>query len=83
MKSKLLKIMQYITAGWETKICWYSPELGSLLNSLYKIPLAQACFPLARPNFHSHWRAGERQFPSLHWTNLMTSKNTLNTSKTL
>ena len=23
----------------------------------YKIPLAQACFPLARPNFHVHWRA--------------------------
>ena len=44
-------------AGWETKIIWYSPELGSPLYSLYKIPLAQACFPLARPNFHSHWRA--------------------------
>ena len=46
--------------GWETKICWYLPELGSLLYSLYKIPLAQACFPLALSNFHSHWRAGER-----------------------
>ena len=47
-------------AGWETKIFWYSPELGSLLYSLYKIPLAQACFPLIRPNFHWYWRAGER-----------------------
>ena len=48
-----------LIAGWETKNFWHSPELGSLLYSLYKIPLAQACFPLARPNFHSHWRAGE------------------------
>ena len=47
-------------AGWDTKIFWHSPELGSLLYSLYKIPLAQACVPLAPPNFHSHWRAGER-----------------------
>ena len=43
--------------GWKTKKFWHSPELGSLLYSLYKIPLAQACFPLTRPNFHSHWRA--------------------------
>ena len=43
--------------GWETKVFWHSPELGSLLYSQYKIPLAQACFPLGRPNFHSHWRA--------------------------
>ena len=50
----------YITSGWETKNFWHSPELGSLLYSRYKIPLAQACFPLAWPNFHSHWRAGER-----------------------
>ena len=48
----------YVT-GWETKILWHSPDLGSLLYSLYKIPLAQACFPLARPDFHSHWWAGE------------------------
>ena len=41
-------------ADWETEIFWYSPELSSLLYSLYKIPLAQACFPLARPNFHLH-----------------------------
>ena len=47
-------------AGWETKIFWHSPELGSLLYSLYKIPLAQACFALTRPNFHSHWPAAER-----------------------
>ena len=39
-------------AGRETKNFWHSPELGSLLYSLYKIPLAQACFALARPNFH-------------------------------
>ena len=45
-----------LLAGWETKKFWHSPELGSFLYSLYKIPLAQACFPLARPNFHSHWR---------------------------
>ena len=45
--------------GLETKIFWYSPKLGSLLYSLDKIPLAQACFPLAQPNFHSHWRAGK------------------------
>ena len=37
--------------GWETKIFWHLPELGILLYSLYKIPLAQACFPLARLNF--------------------------------
>ena len=45
-------------SGWETKQFWHLPELGGLLHtiSLYKIPLAQACFPLARPNFHSHWR---------------------------
>ena len=47
-------------AGWKTKILWHSTELGSLSYSLYKIPLVQACFPLAQPNFHSHWRAGER-----------------------
>ena len=46
------------SAGWETKKFWHSPELGSLLYSLYKIPLAQACFPLTQPNFHS--QAGER-----------------------
>ena len=46
--------------GWETKNFWYSPELGSLLYSLYKIPLAQACFPPTQPNFHSHWGADER-----------------------
>ena len=49
-----------VFSGWETKIFWHSPEPGSLLYCLYKIPLAQACFPLAQPNFHSHWRAGER-----------------------
>ena len=55
-------------SGWETKNFWHSPELGSLLYSQYKIPLAQACFPLARPNFHSHWRAGERySFPTCFW----------------
>ena len=48
------------STGWETIIFWHLPKLGSLLYSLYKIPFAQACFPLARPNFHSHWRAGER-----------------------
>ena len=46
------------TSGWETYIFWHSPELGSVLYSLYNIPLAQACFPLAQPNFHSHWWAG-------------------------
>ena len=45
--------------GWETKIFWHSPELGSLFYILYEIPLAQACFPLTRPIFHSYWRAGE------------------------
>ena len=46
-----------LAPGWETKIFWHSPKLGSLLYSLYKIPLAQACFPLAWPNFQWHWRA--------------------------
>ena len=54
--------------GWETKLFWHSPELGSLLYSLYKIPLAQACIPLARPIFT---RIGERvsaSFPAcLNW----------------
>ena len=54
-----------ILTGWETKFFWHSPELGSVLYSLYKIPLSQACFTLARPYFHSHWRAGERYIPSL------------------
>ena len=53
----LILLISYMITGWETKIFWHSPELGSLLNSLYKIPLAQACFPLARVNFHLHWRA--------------------------
>ena len=44
-------------AGWQTKNFWHLPELGSLLYSLYKIPLVQSCFPLARPNFT---RIGER-----------------------
>ena len=39
--------MRWWNAGWETKFFWHSPELGSLLYSLYKISLAQACFPLA------------------------------------
>ena len=43
----------------QQKFFWHLPELGSLLYSLYKIPLTQACFPLAWPNFHSYWRAGE------------------------
>ena len=51
-------------AGWETKIFWHSPKLGSLLYSLYKIPLAQACFPLARPNFHSHCERVSASFPA-------------------
>ena len=46
-----------LNPGWETKFFLHSPELCSLLYSLYKIPLAQACFPLARPSFHLHWRA--------------------------
>ena len=37
----------YKTSGWKTKNFWHLPGLGSLLYSLYKIPLAQACFPLA------------------------------------
>ena len=45
------------SAGWEAQIFWHSPTLGSLLYGVYKIPLAQASFPLARPNCHSHWRA--------------------------
>ena len=45
----------YLYTGWETKFFWHSPKLGSVLYSLYKISLAQACFPLARPNFHTHW----------------------------
>ena len=49
-----------ITQAGKLKFFWYSPILGSLLYSLYKIRLAQACFPLARPNFYSHWRVGER-----------------------
>ena len=78
-----------VRAGCETKIFWHSPELGSFLYTLYKIPLAQACFPLARPNFRSHWRAGKRYFSSqprghamgcllwVFWTKLtmMTSSN--------
>ena len=48
-----------LVTGWETKTLWLSPKLGSLLYNLpvYKIPLAQACFPHVRPNFHSLWRA--------------------------
>ena len=45
------------------KIFWHSPKLGSLLYSRYKIPLAQACFPLTQPNFHSNWWAGA-SFPA-------------------
>ena len=54
-------------AGWETKIFLDSSEPGSFLYSLYKIPLAQACFPLAWPNFHSHWWVGECSFPNPFW----------------
>ena len=53
-------IFAHPTTGWETKIFRDLHELGSLLYSLYKIPLAQACFQVARPNFRLHWRAGER-----------------------
>ena len=60
VKSTMQMPSHLFKTGWETKIFRHSPELGSLLYSLYKIPLAQACFPLTRPNFHSHWRAGER-----------------------
>ena len=49
-----------VKAGWETKKFWHSPKLGCVLYNLYKIPLAQACYTLARPYFPSHWRAGER-----------------------
>ena len=52
-----LTLKQPGNSDWETKIFWHSPKLGSILNSLYKIPLAQACFTLAQPYFHSHWRA--------------------------
>ena len=54
---KLTHVSKMYASGWETKFFWHSPELGSLLYSLYKIPLGQICFPLAQPNFHSHWRA--------------------------
>ena len=55
-------------SGWETKNFWHSPELDSLLYSLYKIPLAQACFPLTRPNFFSHWRALVSQPEFMDWS---------------
>ena len=45
---------QSLLTGWKTKIFWHSPDPSSLLYSLYKIPLDQACFPITRPNFHSH-----------------------------
>ena len=51
------KYMYMYLTWFNLKNFWHSHELGSLLYSLYKIPLAQACFPLARPNFHSHWWA--------------------------
>ena len=41
--------MSVVKAAWETKMFWHSPEMGSVLYSLYKIPLAQACFPLSHP----------------------------------
>ena len=48
---ELKKKMFGLLTGWESKMFWHSPELGSLLYSLYKIPLAQACFPLSRAKF--------------------------------
>ena len=30
------------------------------LYILYEIALTQVCYPLTQPNFHSHWRVGER-----------------------
>ena len=53
----LMHLYGVMITGWESRIFWHSPKLDSILYSLYKIPLAQACFPLARPNFHSHWQA--------------------------
>ena len=57
-----------VSTGWETKIFWHSPKLCSLLYSLHKIPLAQACFPLgerasasfqacSRSPYHAHGHA--------------------------
>ena len=57
---QFLLFVTIASLGWETKYFRYSPELGSLLYILYKIPLAQACFPLAQANFYSHWQAGKR-----------------------
>ena len=47
--SLMSQITSLTIAGWETTNFWHPPELGSLLNNLYKIPLAHASFPLA------HW----------------------------
>ena len=70
-------------AGWETKIFWHSPETGSLLYILYKIPLTQACF-YTRPAKFS-LGIGERvsaSFPAccgissvnLRWFNVKSSR---------
>ena len=42
-----LRAELFIGTGWETKICWYSPELGSLLY------IAYPKFHSPRPVFHS------------------------------
>ena len=72
--SIILLPMEGSFSGWETR---HSPKLGSVLYSLYKIPLAQACFPLARPNLHSHWRAGECLFPSLLFVQIFNTKESV------
>ena len=52
-----ITVTSWWAAGWETKNFWNSPNWAVSDKAQNKIPLAQACFLLARPNFHSHWRA--------------------------
>ena len=63
-KSALVKIMAHYetyttdvhvllhSAGWEPKFFGSRPNWAVSYIVLYKIPLAQACFPLAQLNFH-------------------------------
>ena len=53
----IMEKLPKVYPGWETKFFRHSPELGSVSYSLYKIPLAQACFTLPG---HIFTRIGEQ-----------------------
>ena len=56
--------------GWETKIVWHLPKLGSLFYSPYKIPLAQPVFHSPSQIFTCIGERASASFPACDCLNI-------------